>query len=269
MGDAGPQGDGAESRTEPVAEGRPVRRPQGGCPLPTPLATLHTRLRRSPRLGAAASAFPAPGRMPTQPGCLPLRRVHFRSLNAQDTPVPRPASGGALIPRGSVRSKGKTARSEPARLRGSESPHLGGLWASDPTSEFQGPRGEGDANAWQKVCVFWSHGYTPLPPDPCPTRRCPSRASVFSPSLALAPGTQQVFSNARPIVIKGALWSVSVSRYLGSPGGILSTSLGRPELGEGLTPRPCTLPAFPDPGWFVCPPPYCSLLTDHAQKGSG
>lgn len=120
-----------------------------------------------------------------------------------------------------------------------------------------------------KVCVFWSHGCTPLPPHPRPMRRCPSRASVFSPGSALAPGTQQVFSNARPIVIKGALWSVSVSRYLGSPRGILSTSLGHPELGEGLTPHPCTLPAFPDPGWFVCPPPYCSLLTDHAQKGSG
>ena len=36
MGDAGQQGDGAESRTEPVAEGGPVRRPQGGCPQPTP-----------------------------------------------------------------------------------------------------------------------------------------------------------------------------------------------------------------------------------------
>lgn len=110
MGDAGQQGDGAESRTEPVAEGGPVRRPQGGCPQPTPLAALHTRLRHSPCLGAAASAFPAPGWMPTQMGCLPLRRVHFWSLNAQDTPVPRPASGGTLIPRGSVRSKGKTAR---------------------------------------------------------------------------------------------------------------------------------------------------------------
>lgn len=163
-------------------------------------AALHTRLQHSPCLGAAASTFPAPDRMPTQPCCLPLRRVHFRSLNAQDTPVPQPASGGALIPRGSMRSKGKMARSEPARPRGSESPHLGGLWASDPTSEFQGPRGEGDANAWQKVHVFWSHGCTPLPPLPLPHETMPLQGfcllSQLSPSTWHTAGLQQRKTNS-------------------------------------------------------------------------
>ena len=76
----------------------------------------------------------------------------------------------------------------------------------------------------------------PTPPRPRPMRRCPSRASVFSPCSGLAPDTQRVFSTARPMVIKGVLWSVLVSRYLGSPGGILSTSLGCPELRGGSHP---------------------------------
>lgn len=198
MGDAGQQGDGAESRTEPVAEQGPVRRPQGGCPQPTPLAALHTRLRHGPCLGAAASAFPAPGWMPTQPGCLPLRRVHFRSLNAQNTPVPRLASGGALIPGGSVQW-GKTAGSEPARPRGSESPHPGGRWASDPTSEFQGPRGEGDTNAWQSVCVLVPQLHTSAPPPP-PHETMPLQGfcllSRLSPSTWHTAGLQQRKTNS-------------------------------------------------------------------------